>query len=814
MALFFGALQPLLSQVIEVRDEMGEPIPAAVIRNNNGEVRMTDMDGRLQLDSLIRQGDTLQVRSMGFSARSVAMPKAQLDLEINLVPDLVNLSEVVVAGTRPFRELASAATLSRISASEVAREVPTNAATMLWQSGQVHVQQSQQGGGSPVLRGFEANRILLVVDGVRMNNAIYRSGHLQNAMTVDPFVLASMEVHHGAGSVQFGSDALGGVIHYRSRSPRWEFGSRARGQFSYSGASRSPTFHADAEVTRGRLAVLTSVTTRHFGDLRMGAWRPHGSEDWGRVPWEVATEVNGLEVTDRAEANADPDVQPGTGFDQIDLLQKVRYGDRERHVELNVQHSTGSNVPRFDRLNDAASDGSPKWAQWDYGPQKRTLVSARFAGRVRSVGNVALTAAWQHIEESRLKALFGSQEREVQHERVGVRSISLDVDRMGRRQWRKAIGAYWSMDEVQSEAWMERRSDGLRLTTPTLTRYPNGGSEMGSLALYTGVERRWNRWRVEAAARYSQGWLESRFDAQPGLELPFDQVSYNRGALTGSGTLRWSPRDHVGLHAVLSTAFRNPNVDDVGKVRAKDGFAVIPSDQLKPERLSGLEMGGFWRSRNGQVKAHVSGFYTELRDAIVPVDTVFFSADGAAIETIVVEGRHQPDSGQHQHWPCGHQWLTVACVVRAGIRLALQGHRQFYARPGHEGPGAFGAHSAGIRKAVWQALLGLAFGGSPLAVERSKVLGPLWSGRHRQPGGGPCLRWQSRVVDLGRRFRRPSDRTDRRVGSSRRPQRLWTGTTKSSPLASALPGRDVRGAALRWSPSELNPVIFGSWKCS
>jgi len=797
MALFFGALQPLLSQVIEVRDEMGEPIPAAVIRNNNGEVRMTDMDGRLQLDSLIRQGDTLQVRSMGFSARSVAMPKAQLDLEINLVPDLVNLSEVVVAGTRPFRELASAATLSRISASEVAREVPTNAATMLWQSGQVHVQQSQQGGGSPVLRGFEANRILLVVDGVRMNNAIYRSGHLQNAMTVDPFVLASMEVHHGAGSVQFGSDALGGVIHYRSRSPRWEFGSRARGQFSYSGASRSPTFHADAEVTRGRLAVLTSVTTRHFGDLRMGAWRPHGSEDWGRVPWEVATEVNGLEVTDRAEANADPDVQPGTGFDQIDLLQKVRYGDRERHVELNVQHSTGSNVPRFDRLNDAASDGSPKWAQWDYGPQKRTLVSARFAGRVRSVGNVALTAAWQHIEESRLKALFGSQEREVQHERVGVRSISLDVDRMGRRQWRKAIGAYWSMDEVQSEAWMERRSDGLRLTTPTLTRYPNGGSEMGSLALYTGVERRWYRWRVEAAARYSQGWLESRFDAQPGLELPFDQVSYNRGALTGSGTLRWSPRDHVGLHAVLSTAFRNPNVDDVGKVRAKDGFAVIPSDQLKPERLSGLEMGGFWRSRNGQVKAHVSGFYTEWRDAIVPVDTVFFSADGAAIETIVVEGDTnliQVNTNIGRAAISGSQW-RVLYAPESGWRFKAtanftRGLDMKDRGPLAHIPPAFGRLS-GRRSWDW------------LSAE----VHWLWSGKksldrygpgstdnlaEALPDGNPA--WWTLGIDLEARL---TDRVSVSAGVHNALDRHY----KVFASGISAPGRDFR-CSIRWSPSE------------
>ena len=77
----------------------------------------------------------------------------------------------------------------------------------------VKVQKTQFGGGSPVLRGMEANRILLVVDGVRMNNAIYRKGHLQNSITVSPSMLDKTEVLFGPSSVIYGSDALGGVIH-------------------------------------------------------------------------------------------------------------------------------------------------------------------------------------------------------------------------------------------------------------------------------------------------------------------------------------------------------------------------------------------------------------------------------------------------------------------------------------------------------------------------------------------------------------------------------------------------------------------------
>ena len=94
---------------------------------------------------------------------------------------------------------------------------------LLENSGVVFVQQSQFGGSSPGLRGFEANRVLLVVDGIRLNNAVYRSGHLQNVITIDPEMLDKVEVLFGPGSVMYGSDALGGVMSFVTPSPKFSF---------------------------------------------------------------------------------------------------------------------------------------------------------------------------------------------------------------------------------------------------------------------------------------------------------------------------------------------------------------------------------------------------------------------------------------------------------------------------------------------------------------------------------------------------------------------------------------------------------------
>ena len=668
-ALLMG---PILSwaQVIEVRDEDGNPVPAAVIRNESGTARMTDLDGRLQLDSLLRQGDTLEIRSMGFGTRSLAMPGSTLDVEVELSAESVNLSEVVVAASQPARETLGAVEVSRISATSIARRVPANAATLLWRTGQVMIQQSQQGGGSPILRGFEANRILLVVDGVRLNNAIYRSGHLQNAMTVDPFAVGSTEVRHGAGSVQFGSDALGGVIHYHTRNPSWQNGTKARAQVVAGSVNRGSLFHADVETTRNNLASFTSVSHRRFGDLRMGRWRPHGHEEWGKVAWLVRSNVQGLNVEDIAEENEDENLQPGTAYHQTDVVQKLRYGTPKSHVELNLQHSTSSNVPRFDRLNDLSSDGGPKWAQWDYGPQQRSLAALKFRSQVQGLGNVTLLGAWQQVSETRLKARFGDSSREVQDEQVGVGSIQLDIDqRLG--PWQLAYGGSWNHNNVNSEAWNERRADGFLLPESALTRYPNGGATMGSAAGYGGLSRRWGRWNMQAAARYTRGWLAAQFEDQPGLALPFSSVGYNRGALTGSATAQWQANGQFNAHATLASAFRNPNVDDVGKVRAKDGFAVVPSDSLMPERLYNAEMGAVWRSKSRRVSVQATGFETALLGAIQPVNSALQLDDGTWTDTIVVEG----DTNSVQ---------VNANTGRARIR-GVQGQVRFKLNPGWRG---------------------------------------------------------------------------------------------------------------------------------
>ena len=133
----------------------------------------------------------------------------------------VELNEFVVSGNK-FEERKKNVTqrIEVVSSQEMAKMNAQTTADVLTNTGQVFVQKSQQGGGSPVIRGFEAARIQLNVDGIRMNNAIYRTGHLQNIVTMDNNSLERLEVLYGPASTIHGSDALGGVILLKTRDPK------------------------------------------------------------------------------------------------------------------------------------------------------------------------------------------------------------------------------------------------------------------------------------------------------------------------------------------------------------------------------------------------------------------------------------------------------------------------------------------------------------------------------------------------------------------------------------------------------------------
>lgn len=193
------------AQTITVKDKLSlATLQGVVLRVNEKEIQSTDANGKATINT--NNYKQIQFSMVGYT--TIFKSKEELEKQnytVYLTERSYNTNEVVISANR-FEE--SSEKLSQqvavIKAKQIAQMNVQTSADLLQNTGLVNVQKSQAGGGSPVIRGFEANKVLMVVDGVRMNNAIYRGGHLQNVITLDQSMLDRMEVLFGTGSLMYG----------------------------------------------------------------------------------------------------------------------------------------------------------------------------------------------------------------------------------------------------------------------------------------------------------------------------------------------------------------------------------------------------------------------------------------------------------------------------------------------------------------------------------------------------------------------------------------------------------------------------------
>ena len=620
-----------------VDGESGEPlIGVNVFTDDFAFTTYSDVDGKAILKDMMHR-QMVNFSYLGYTNQRLPFFKIRAQGgKIRMFASVV-LDSVVVVGRRddPVDEIPF--TINRITPEMIASTNPQTSADALRDHGGVFVQKSQMGGGSPVIRGFEANRVLLVVDGVRMNNAIYRSGHLQNAITIDNSIIEQIEVINGPGSLMYGSEALGGVVHFRTRDPQLLFGDSKKdyrldlGTYTrFSSANTEKTVHFDIDYGTRKWGSLTSFTYSDFGDLKAGANRPTEYPRMGLREFFVLID-NGVEQI----ASSDPNIQAGTAYSQIDFIQKIRFQPSESlNFVLNFQYSTSSDVPRYDALTDTLASGKDlKWAEWYYGPQKRLLASLKT--RILKKGflsdKATLIASFQRIDEDRLKRKFLKKFKTYNLEDVYVYSMTMDFDKNLDEKGRNVLsyGLDASYNTVASEAGnLNRNTSTVIFNEPT--RYPSGGSDMTSLGAY--INYRWksrdSTVTIHTGGRYSAIKTALRFDSTDVVDWPAnyyeeEQVSRNSSPTWGAG-LTWNAKNQWQLRLLLATAFRAPNVDDMAKIRAKSGFVTVPNLELEPENSQSGEITlakTFGRKEQGgkgtTFKLSATAFYTNLNDIMV-----------------------------------------------------------------------------------------------------------------------------------------------------------------------------------------------------
>lgn len=525
---------------------------------------------------------------------------------------ILYLDEMVVSANK-FEQARkeSASKIELISSKQIAFQNSPNTANLLEQSGNVFVQRSQGGGGSPILRGFEANRVLIVVDGIRLNNAIFRAGHLQNVLRIDQSMLERAEVVFGPSSVVYGSDALGGVMHFRSKSA--EFDSKTTNAYlRYSSALAEKTGHLDFNIGNQKFASLTSFTFADFGDLIQGNDRHSKYPDFGKRLF-YTERINDKDVM---QINDKPNIQVGSSYQQYDFLEKMSFQQSKsiKHT-LNIQYSNTSNVPRYDRLSELRN-GLPRNSEWYYGPEKRAMIAYQVdLKNTRLYDEAFVSLAYQSIAESRNSRNFNNDNRKEQTENLGVISVNADFQKKIKTQ-KINYGLEVVNNDLSSSAVSLNIVSGAKKAAET--RYPDGKNNMNSWALYLTNQLMFsNKHFLNAGLRYSSSRLSAEFIEKTFFPFPFNTIKQNNDALTGNFGLVLNSSTKTKLSILGSSGFRTPNIDDLSKVfDSVTGSLIVPNPDLKPEYSYNAEI-SLSHMLNKNLRIEGTIFNTWLRNVIV-----------------------------------------------------------------------------------------------------------------------------------------------------------------------------------------------------
>ncbi|MBN1599105.1 MAG: TonB-dependent receptor [Bacteroidales bacterium] len=640
--LFIGLLlaTPYItySQVVTITDfETNEPIELVTITSERPKAsNISNSKGQVDI-SAFKDAEKIEFREVSYKPYITSYKQlTDSTFRIALHKATVSLDEVVVSASRWNQKSSEIPNrIISITPKSVYLQSPQTAADMLEISGKVFIQKSQQGGGSPMIRGFATNRLLYSVDGVRMNTAIFRGGNIQNVISLDPFAIEHTEVLFGPGSVIYGSDAIGGVMSFQTLTPQFSLIDKplVTGKVitRYSSANNEKTGHININLGWKKWASLTSITSNDFGDLKMGS---HGPDEYLR-PFYVQRQ----DSTDIVVTNDDERIQKPSGYSQINVMQKLRFKPNVKwDFEYGFHYSETSEYSRYDR-HIRYRNGLPRYGEWYYGPQKWMMHNLSIVHKNNNTvyDQVSLRLAQQFFGESRISRDFNQPEREIRIEDVNAWSANLDLIKSTGSRNQLFYGIEAVLNDVTSTGINENIDNGIKISGPA--RYPQ--SIWQSYAIYLSDQFNISKqFTLYTGIRYNLYILNAEFDTTY-YPFPFTTAGINNDALTGNIGIIYRPNKTWLISTNASTAFRSPNVDDVGKVfDSEPGSVTVPNPDLEAEYAYNVDL-SIVKIFSEILKVDITAYYTCIKNALVRrnytingMDSIMYDGELSQVQAI------------------------------------------------------------------------------------------------------------------------------------------------------------------------------------
>jgi hemoglobin/transferrin/lactoferrin receptor protein len=635
LALFVKQVQ---AQTITIKDaETGNALDQVTIMSSEPHVfAVSNTDGQADL-SEFKSAQAILFQSLGYQRRTLSYDEVvQLKFEVLLTPSDFELETVVVSATRWRQNTGDVPSeITVISGKDVQLQQPQTAADLLGVSGKVFIQKSQQGGGSPMIRGFATNRLLYTVDGVRMNTAIFRGGNIQNVISLDPFAIERTEVLFGPGSVMYGSDAIGGVMSFQSLKAQLSLNNETlvsgKADFRVSSANNERTGHFDVNVGWKKWAMLTSFSSFDFDHLMQGS---NGPEDYLR-PFHVQRQ----DSADIVVYQEDERLQIPTAYSQKNFMQKLRFSPNKAwNLNYALHYSETSPYGRYDRHN-RTRNGLPRHAEWNYGPQVWMMnhLQIEHSGSNAFYDQMNISLAYQNFEESRIDRAFQGDVKSTQTEQVAASSINLNFVRFLSKKNTLSYGAEYVLNEVTSTGEELNINTGEQQVAAA--RYPQ--ANWNTFGAFINSQHRFNeKFLMQGGVRFTQYGIDATFSPEF-YDLPFTSANSSNSALTANLGMVFRPSSSWVMSTNLSSAFRAPNVDDIGKVfDSEPGAVTVPNPDLEAETAYTADF-SVGKVFNERLKFDASVYYTFLDNAMVRrnftlngQDSILYSGELSQVQAI------------------------------------------------------------------------------------------------------------------------------------------------------------------------------------
>lgn len=485
------------------------------------------------------------------------------------------LSEVVVTAQRKQQQnLLVPFSVDILSQQSITELNPRTTPEALMAMNGVFVQKTNHGGGSPFVRGVTGNQTLILVDGIRLNNSTFRYGPNQYLNTIDPCTIKRIEVAKGTGSVQYGTDAIGGVVHVITREPQFTTSRPAtngRILAKYMTGNMEKTIRGEVIHSGNKAALLAGITKRDFGDLiggdTTGRQSPSGYEEWS-----------------------------------VDIKAKFLLREKIQLVIAN-QFLRQGHVPVYHKVK------LENFGLNEMDPQQRLLSYGRLIiqGNSALLKETAVTISFQQGIEGRSSQKNGSNLLRKERDQTSTVGITADILSEFNKVWTANSGAEVYLDKVGST-----RKDITTTTGATVSKrglYPDR-SEYRNYSLYSLHHFRYRSWVLDAGLRFNT------FDIHI-TDTTLGTVNITPAALVGNAALLFTISREQTVYASFSSGYRAPNVDDMGTLGIVDFRYEVPAANLRPEKSQHTELG--YKFQGKKFNGTIAAYYMHLNNLITRI---------------------------------------------------------------------------------------------------------------------------------------------------------------------------------------------------